>query len=110
MALKIRPTGLGAGINKDPRTSPPNRTASPSSLRSALRSNGCLGPEPEARPAGWLPMKEKYEDNLDQVWNIIEKVGVAMLTTQFSGVLRAGPLEARPPYFAGHLQNAGSRN
>src|SRR4051812_26418334 len=101
MALKMRPTGLGAGINQDPQDFTAERTASPSSLRGALRSNGCLGPEPEARPAGWLPMKEKYEDNLDRVWNIIEKVGVAMLTTQFSGGLRARPLEARPERDAG---------
>jgi general stress protein 26 len=46
-------------------------------------------------------MKEKYEDNLDRVWNIIEKVGVAMLTRQFSGGLRARPLEARPERDAG---------
>ena len=35
-------------------------------------------------------------DNLDRVWEIIEKVGVCMLTTQFRGGLRARPLEARP--------------
>ena len=57
--------------------------------------------EPEARPAGWLPMNEKHEDNLDRVWDIIEKVGVTMLTTQFSGGLRARPLEARPERDAG---------
>jgi general stress protein 26 len=33
---------------------------------------------------------------IDRVWDIIEKVGVAMLTTQFPGGLRARPLEARP--------------
>ena len=33
-------------------------------------------------------MNEKHEDNLDRVWDIIEKVGVTMLTTQFSGGLR----------------------
>ena len=31
-------------------------------------------------------------DNIDRVWDIIEKVGICMLTTQ----LRARPLEARP--------------
>ena len=41
-------------------------------------------------------MSEKHEDNLDRVWDIIEKVGVTMLTTQFLGGLRARPLEARP--------------
>src|SRR5258705_12536951 len=40
-------------------------------------------------------MNEKHEANLDRVWDIIEKVGVTMLTTQFSGGLRARPLEAR---------------
>ena len=48
-----------------------------------------------------LPMNEKPEENLDRVWEIIEKVGVAMLTTQFSGGLRARPLEARPERDAG---------
>ena len=37
----------------------------------------------------------------ERVWNIIEKVGVAMLTTQFAGGLRARPLEARPDREAG---------
>ena len=36
-----------------------------------------------------------------RVWDIIEKVGVAMLTTQFAGGLRARPLEARPDREAG---------
>ena len=35
-------------------------------------------------------------DNIDRVWDIIEKIGVCMLTTQFGGGLRARPLEARP--------------
>jgi general stress protein 26 len=38
---------------------------------------------------------------IDRVWDIIEKVGVAMLTTQFAGGLRARPLEARPDREAG---------
>ena len=46
-------------------------------------------------------MNEKHDDNLDRVWDIIEKVGVTMLTTQFSGGLRARPLEARPERDAG---------
>src|SRR6476659_8313155 len=46
-------------------------------------------------------MTEKHEDNLDRVWDIIGKVGVTMLTTQFSGGLRARPLEARPERNAG---------
>jgi general stress protein 26 len=46
-------------------------------------------------------MNEKHEDNLDRVWDIIEKVGVTMLTTQFPGGFRARPLEARPERDAG---------
>jgi general stress protein 26 len=38
---------------------------------------------------------------IDRVWDIIEKVGVAMLTTRFAGGLRARPLEARPDRGAG---------
>jgi general stress protein 26 len=34
--------------------------------------------------------------DIDRVWNIIENVGVCMLTTRFAGGLRARPLEARP--------------
>jgi general stress protein 26 len=41
------------------------------------------------------------KDNDDRVWDIIEKVGVCMLTTQFVGGLRARPLEARPDRDAG---------
>jgi general stress protein 26 len=37
----------------------------------------------------------------DRVWDIIEKVGIAMLTTRFAGGLRARPLEARPDRAAG---------
>jgi len=37
----------------------------------------------------------------DRVWDIIEKVGVGMLTTQFAAGLRARPLEARPDRGAG---------
>ena len=40
-------------------------------------------------------------DHISRVWDIIEKVGVCMLTTQFSGGLRARPLEARPDREAG---------
>jgi general stress protein 26 len=36
------------------------------------------------------------QDKIDRVWDIIEKVGVGMLTTRFSRGLRARPLEARP--------------
>jgi general stress protein 26 len=41
------------------------------------------------------------KDHIDRVWDIIEKVGVCMLTTQFAGGLRARPLEARPDRDAG---------
>lgn len=40
-------------------------------------------------------------DNIDRVWEIVEKVGVCMLTTQFGDGLRARPLEARPDRDAG---------
>ena len=40
-------------------------------------------------------------DNIDRIWDIIEKVSVCMLTTQFVGGLRARPLEARPDRDAG---------
>jgi general stress protein 26 len=40
-------------------------------------------------------------DHLDRVWDIIEQVGVCMLTTCFADGLRARPLEARPDRFAG---------
>jgi hypothetical protein len=36
-----------------------------------------------------------------RVWDIVEKVGIAMLTTRFAGGLRARPLEARPDRAAG---------
>ena len=38
---------------------------------------------------------------IDRVWDIVEKVGIAMLTTRFAGGLRARPLEARPDRGAG---------
>ena len=41
------------------------------------------------------------ENKLDRVWDIIEKVGVCMLTTRFPGGLRARPVEARPDRKAG---------
>jgi general stress protein 26 len=48
-----------------------------------------------------MPRKDTAQDNIDRVWDIIEKVGVAMLTTRFRGGLRARPLEARPERAAG---------
>jgi general stress protein 26 len=41
------------------------------------------------------------KDGINRVWEIIEQVGVCMLTTQFGGGLRARPLEARPNRDAG---------
>jgi len=37
----------------------------------------------------------------DRVWDIIERVGVCMLTTRFDGGLRARPVEPRPDREAG---------
>ena len=41
------------------------------------------------------------QDHLDRVWDIIERVGVCMVTTCFADGLRARPLEARPDRAAG---------
>jgi general stress protein 26 len=41
------------------------------------------------------------KDSIERVWDIIEKVSVCMLTTQFVGGPRARPLEARPDRHAG---------
>ena len=41
------------------------------------------------------------QDHVSRVWDIIEKAGVGMLTTQFAGGLRARPLEARADREAG---------
>jgi len=35
------------------------------------------------------------QDNIERVWDLVEKVGVGMLTTRFSGGLRARPIEPR---------------
>jgi general stress protein 26 len=43
-------------------------------------------------------------DHERRVWDIVEKTGVGMLTTQFEGGLRARPLEARPDRDAGLIQ------
>src|SRR6185503_7771899 len=50
-------------------------------------------------PMGPSDMSQK--DSIARVWDIIEKVGVCMLTTQFVGGLRARPVEARPDRDAG---------
>ncbi len=41
------------------------------------------------------------EDSFDRVWDVIERVGVCMLTTRAAGGLRARPVEARPDRAAG---------
>ena len=41
--------------------------------------------------------------NGERIWDIIERVGVCMLTTQAAGRLRARPLEARPDRKAGFI-------
>jgi general stress protein 26 len=50
-----------------------------------------------------MPATDIAQRNIDRVWGIIEKVGVAMLTTAFEGGLRARPLEARPERDAGNI-------
>src|SRR3954451_14706912 len=46
-------------------------------------------------------MASKGSTSTDRVWDIIEKVGIAMLTTSFHGGMRARPVEARPERDAG---------
>jgi general stress protein 26 len=53
------------------------------------------------RRFGSFDMNDK--DSIDRVWDIIEKVSVCMLTTQFVGGLRARPLEARPDRNGGSI-------
>lgn len=43
------------------------------------------------------------QTHVSRVWDLVEKVGVGMLTTQFVGGLRARPLQARPDRDAGML-------
>jgi general stress protein 26 len=44
------------------------------------------------------------ESPISRVWEVIERVSVGMLTTQFSDGLRARPLEARPDRAAGMIR------
>ncbi len=81
--------------------SPPARSCALRDWAPRFRRRPAGVAEPDAAAAGWLPMSQKPESNLDRVWEIIEKVGVTMLTTRFSGGLRARPLEARPERDAG---------
>lgn len=48
-------------------------------------------------------MARKSSTNTERIWEIIETVGIAMLTTSFPGGLRARPIEARPDRDAGLL-------
>ena len=41
------------------------------------------------------------QDHIERIWDLIEKIGVCMLTTRFAGGLRARPVEARPDRDAG---------
>ena len=41
------------------------------------------------------------QNHISRVWDIVEKARVVMLTTRFSGGLRARPLEARADRDAG---------
>ena len=43
-------------------------------------------------------------DSIERVWDIVEKAGVGMLTTQFDGGLRARPLEPRLDRAAGLIR------
>ena len=43
-------------------------------------------------------------DSIARVWDIVEKVGVGMLTTRFDGGLRARPLEPRLDRVAGVIR------
>jgi general stress protein 26 len=43
------------------------------------------------------------QNDISRVWDIIENHSVGMLTTQFSGGLRARPLDARPDREAGAI-------
>jgi general stress protein 26 len=42
--------------------------------------------------------------DIERVWDIVEKVGVGMLTTRFSGGLRSRPIEPRPDREAGLIR------
>jgi general stress protein 26 len=43
------------------------------------------------------------QNNIDRVWDILEKNSIGMLTTQFAEGLRARPLDARPDRGAGMI-------
>ena len=43
------------------------------------------------------------QNDIDRVWDIIEKNSIGMLTTQFADGLRARPVDARPDREAGAI-------
>ena len=43
------------------------------------------------------------QNDIDRVWDIVENNSIGMLTTRFSGGLRARPLDARPDREAGAI-------
>jgi hypothetical protein len=53
-----------------------------------------VGRQTAAQNARLIDMSERGSG--ERVWDIIENVGVCMLTTQVAGRLRARPIEARP--------------
>ena len=55
--------------------------------------------EPAAPIGGWFGMADPAK--IERVRDVIEKVGIGMLTTRFPAGLRARPLEARPDRTAG---------
>ncbi len=64
--------------------------------------SGCCAPPVQVASkvaAQLFDMSKK--DSINRVWDLIEQVGVCMLTTRFAGGLRARPLEARPDRDAG---------
>src|ERR1700748_2443268 len=50
-----------------------------------------------ARHARFLPMEEimTNQPDIQRMWDIVDEVGVGMLTTHFTGGLRARPIEPR---------------
>jgi general stress protein 26 len=63
-----------------------------------IRSLKSQGP-PTAAQSEHPPVSK--QDHTDRVWQIVEEVGVCMLTTRSADGLRARPLEARPDRDAG---------
>ena len=44
------------------------------------------------------------QNDIDRVWDIVEKVGVGLLTTRLSGVVRSRPVEPRLDREAGVIR------